>query len=406
MAAVLVIDPDQQGDQVELDQGAVFPDTLQQLISSPTGLGDDGDRLCNSLAICPKQCRPLFDPALVRGNGLADRVGIAEGENAVHDFSKDVVGTGIRRRQPDCRYHSAMNAGHHPLPKDLHACAKALLQRPSDSHKYVFGRVVVIGGSRSMAGAPALAGMAALRAGAGVVEIAVPESIATTVAGFNPCLIVQPLAEDAQGVFAAESLPGLQHLAQRADVLVLGPGMGRAPHLAETVLAIWQTFPRTLLVDADGLFALASLPADALAQPPGPRILTPHAGEMRRLSGSGLADRSALERAAQDFAIARHAVLVLKGPQTLITDGIGRHHNGTGNPGMASAGSGDVLSGVIAALSAQQLPPLVAARFGVWLHGLAGDFAADAMSTPAVTATDVLDHLPAAWKAVAGDLPA
>ncbi len=299
-----------------------------------------------------------------------------------------------------------MNASQNPLPDDLQVCAQALLQRPPDSHKYDFGRVVVIGGCRAMAGAPAMAGMAALRAGAGVVEIAVPESIASTVAGFNPCLIVQALAEAADGGFAAESLPAWQHLAQRADVLVLGPGLGRAPHLAETVLAIWQTFPRTLLLDADGLFALASLPAGVLDHPPGPRILTPHAGEMRRLLSSEAMHRPALEHAAKDFAARHQAILVLKGRQTLVTDGHGGHHNGTGNPGMASAGSGDVLSGVIAALSAQKLPPLTAARFGVWLHGLAGDLAAEALSAPALIASDVLDYLPAAWKAVERGLPA
>ena len=299
-----------------------------------------------------------------------------------------------------------MNAGTPALPEDLQACAQALLHRSADSHKYDFGRVMVIGGCKAMAGAPALAGMAALRAGAGVVEVAVPEAIAATVAGFDPCLIVQALAADSDGGFAAESLSGWQALAQRADVLVLGPGMGRSPHLLEAVLALWQTFPRTLLVDADGLSALATVPADALLEPPGPRILTPHAGEMQRLLGTGAMARPALEQAARDFAGRQQAVLVLKGRHTLITDAHYTHHNGTGNPGMATAGSGDVLSGIIAALSAQQLPPLMAARFGVWLHGLAGDLAAEALSAPAMTASDVLDYLPMAWKAVARDLPA
>lgn len=297
-----------------------------------------------------------------------------------------------------------MNTGHHRLPEDMQACAKALLQRPTDGHKYDFGRVLVIGGCRAMAGAPALAGMAALRAGAGVVEIAVPESIAATVAGFNPCLIVHALAEDADGAFAAEALHGWQSLAQRADVLVLGPGMGRAAHLVQAVLALWQAFPRTLLVDADGLSALASLSAGAMDQAQGPRILTPHAGEMARLSGSGPMQRAALEDQARAYAKARQAVLVLKGRHTLVSDGGAGWHNDTGNPGMATAGSGDVLSGVIAALSAQRLPPLLAARFGVWLHGLAGDLAAEALSVPAMTATDILDHLPAAWRIAARNM--
>lgn len=305
-----------------------------------------------------------------------------------------------------CRYHSAMNGPKQRLPEEFKAIAQALLNRPADGHKYTFGRVVVIGGSQSMAGAPALAGMAALRAGAGVVEVGVPEPIAATVAGFDPCLIVRSLAADKDGHFAGDSQSGWQEIAQKADVLVIGPGLGRAKHLADTVLALWQTFPRTMVLDADGLFAMAAWQVTDPCSPQGPRIVTPHEGEMLRLTGKASMQRNPLEQAGCEFARCQQAVLVLKGPQTLVTDGAAMWHNQTGNPGMATAGSGDVLSGIIAALVAQGLTALMAAKFGVWLHGLAGDLAAEALSAPAMTAADVLDHLPAAWKAVEMELQA
>lgn len=308
--------------------------------------------------------------------------------------------------QCKCRYHSAMNGPKQRLPEEFKAIAQALLKRPADGHKYRFGRVVVIGGSQSMAGAPALAGMAALRAGAGVVEVGVPEPIAATVAGFDPCLIVRSLAADQDGHFAGDSQSGWQDIAQKADVLVIGPGLGRAKHLADTVLALWQTFPRTLVLDADGLFAMATSLGNNPSCPEGPRIVTPHAGEMLRLTGKESMNRDHLERASQDFAQSRHTVMVLKGPHTLVSDGVIAWHNQTGNPGMATAGTGDVLSGIIAALVAQHVPALTAAKFGVWLHGLAGDLAADALSEPAMTAADVLAYLPAAWKAVDRELQA
>ena len=308
--------------------------------------------------------------------------------------------------QGKCRYHSAMNGPKQRLPEEFKVIAQALLNRPADGHKYRFGRVVIIGGSQSMAGAPALAGMAALRAGAGVVEVGVPQPIAATVAGFDPCLIVRSLAADQDGYFAGDSQSGWQDIAQKADVLVIGPGLGRAKHLSDTVLALWQSFPRTLVLDADGLFAMATWQVTNPCSPQGPRIVTPHEGEMLRLTGNASMQRNPLEQASSEFARHQQAVLVLKGPQTLVTDSVAMWHNQTGNPGMATAGSGDVLSGIIAALVAQGLSALMAAKFGVWLHGLAGDLAAEALSAPAMTAADVLAYLPAAWKAVEMELQA
>jgi ADP-dependent NAD(P)H-hydrate dehydratase len=289
----------------------------------------------------------------------------------------------------------------YPLPLDVMEIAKALLHRPRDSHKYDFGRVAVVGGSRSMAGAPALAAMAALRSGAGVVEVCVPESIQATVAGFDPCLIVHGFPEDETGSFAPSAFPAVSRAIQTADVVAIGPGLGRAPDLAGWLVSLWKAFPRTMVWDADALAALASLDRSAWGMPGGARLMTPHAGEMRRLLAEQVSGREAMERAASHFAGQHGAVVVLKGPDTLITDGISTWHNTSGNPGMATAGTGDVLSGVLAALCAQGVPVLQAAKLGVWLHGVAGDYAAAQHSQPAMTATDVLNALAQAWKRLA-----
>lgn len=300
---------------------------------------------------------------------------------------------------PECRYHRHMS-DEIPLSPDLMLVARRLLHRPPDCHKYDFGRLLVIGGSRSMAGAPALAGMAALRAGAGVVEVGVPQSVAATVAGFDPALIVHGLPEADSGCFDASALAGILALVQRADVVVCGPGMGRSPALMDLVQALWRDFPRTLLLDADGLNALAELPEHALKTPAGPRILTPHVGEMRRLHAGIPSSRPEFDTAVDAYARDRHAVLVLKGHQTRITDGTHHHQNNTGGPGLATAGTGDVLSGVIGAIAAQRIAAYDAARFGVWLHGVAGELACEVLSAPGMTAGDVLDALPMAWKAL------
>jgi NAD(P)H-hydrate epimerase len=298
-----------------------------------------------------------------------------------------------------------MNALKNPL-------LKRLFNRASNSHKYDYGRVVVIGGSSSMAGAPALAGRAALRSGAGVVELCVPECIANVVASFDPCLISHHFASDAYGCFAAECMDDLYLLASRADVIVCGPGMGRSPDLLALVKRLWQEMPQPLIVDADALYALSCLDSDALVRHAGERIITPHAGEMQRLIAEPmtLADQSSsdyraqLEQAAQQFAVRNTAIVLLKGPQTQITNGALNEHNTSGNPGMATAGCGDVLSGMIAALIAQGIPAFEAARTATWAHGISGDLAAEALTVLSVTANDIIAYLPNAWQKIMREL--
>ncbi|NBV45703.1 MAG: NAD(P)H-hydrate dehydratase [Planctomycetia bacterium] len=282
-----------------------------------------------------------------------------------------------------------------------------LAPRARNSQKHDFGRVVVIGGARGMAGAPALAALAALRCGAGLVEVLVPDTVATITAGFDPCLMVRGMPAGADGCFAPASCPSIMERVAGATVVAVGPGLGRGEGIRPLVTRLWADAAVPTVFDADALWALAPAPPATTAGP-GPRLLTPHEGEMRRFTGGGpAADRAALEDAAAALAAACDGVVLLKGPDTLVADGADRWHNTTGNPGMATGGSGDVLSGMIAGLACQPcLPPgavgprrptaVEVARMAAWAHGRAGDIAAAAVGEVSVTATDLLAAVPRA----------
>lgn len=286
-----------------------------------------------------------------------------------------------------------------PVPADL----PHLAPRHRDTSKRDYGRVVVVGGSSGMAGAPALAAMAALASGAGLVELAVPESVVTIAAGFDPCVMTRGFPAEHDGTFAASAGASIRMRVNAADAAAIGPGIGRTPAVATLVRDLWHALPQPAVFDADALFALAPLDAARLASHAGPRILTPHAGEMLRLLGADPADargrdRPWLEARAADLARAIDAVIVLKGPGTLVV-GDSRHaHTETGNPGMATGGTGDVLTGVIAALLAQGFAPFEAARLGTWVHGRAGDLAAHDLGEISMTARGLLDRLSRAWR--------
>ncbi len=262
-----------------------------------------------------------------------------------------------------------------------------------------------------MAGAPALAAMAALRSGAGLVDLAAPEGAARIAAGFDPCVMTHGLPARDDGTFAHDALDPLLSLASRADSLAVGPGLGRSEATGAIVARLWSDFPGPAVFDADGLWWLARFDPDALAAHAGPRVLTPHAGEMRRFLADGSAagaepSRAMLEDSAAVLAEECGLVIVLKGPGTLITDGMRRAHNTTGNPGMATGGCGDVLTGVTAALFRQPsstgafLEPFDSARLAVWVHGDAGDRAAADLGELSLTARDLLGFLPRAFPAV------
>ncbi len=287
-----------------------------------------------------------------------------------------------------------------PLPWDRSPLPR-LEPRPRQSHKGHYGHLLVLGGSRGMAGAVALAGMAALRSGTGLVTLAVPREVQPVVAAFEPAYMVWPLDCDQQGRFTLAALEQLEPLLGRATALALGPGLGRGGQLEQLVLRLYTRLELPLVVDADGLNALAA--AGLPRQAPHSRVLTPHPGEFARLTGLSTA-QVAQDRpgSAWRFACQHQVVLVLKGHRSIVCDPQHVSENLTGNPGMATGGTGDVLTGVVGALLAQGLPPYQAARLAAFVHGKAGDLAAGELGEISLTATDLLDFLPPAWESLAG----
>lgn len=278
--------------------------------------------------------------------------------------------------------------------------------RPVDAHKGTFGRVLVIGGSRGMSGAPSLAGLGALRGGAGLVYVAVPSEILPIVAAIEPSYLTIPLATDEEhGCLSTDGLTGLRTACEGKDAVALGPGLGQSRGVAAIVNSLFTELPQPMVVDADALNALAaSGGAGRLASSAaGLRILTPHPGEFARLIGSDIATvQSQRAKLAAEFAATHGVIVLLKGQGTIITDGDRVAINRTGNPGMATGGSGDVLTGLIAALLAQGMPAFQAAQVGAHLHGLAGDLAAAELSQPGLIASDLPKFLTQAWQRFLG----
>ncbi len=275
-----------------------------------------------------------------------------------------------------------------------------LAPRPANAHKGSFGRVLVAAGSRGMSGAAILCGSGALRGGAGLVTVAVPDGILSIVAGANPCYMTAPLPQNQAGQLAAAALPHLVALIEARDVAALGPGLGQGEDVAQLIPAVLAQSTKLLVLDADALNALGANPS-VLRRHPGRLVLTPHPGEFARLSGVPVVEIQAKrEEHAARFAAQHEVVLVLKGHQTVVTDGRQVYVNTTGNPGMATGGTGDVLTGLIAALLGQGLNRFAAAQLGVHLHGLAGDLARDNLGEVSLLATDLLDYLPRAIKVV------
>lgn len=266
-------------------------------------------------------------------------------------------------------------------------------KREPDGHKGTYGTGLLIGGSLGMAGSIALAGMATLRVGAGLAQLAVPGSILPTVASFEPSYMTVPLAEDDVGRISHKAGDRIFSLAAKATAIAVGPGLGRSVGLDRLVARLYAELPKPAVFDADALNSLAEQP-DVLTCAKAPRILTPHPGEFRRLiGGRDPGSRSASCDEAKRLAARIGAIVVLKGSQTFVTDGTRDYVNDTGNPGMATGGTGDTLTGIITGLLCQKFEPLDAARLGVRLHGRAGDLAAAEMGEPSLLPTDMQRHL-------------
>ena len=271
--------------------------------------------------------------------------------------------------------------------------------RSQAAHKGDFGRVLLIAGSRGMSGAACLAATAALRGGAGLVTAAIPEGIAAVVAAYEPSYMTAPLAEDEHGRIKSAAHKRLTELLSLQTAVAIGPGLGQSPSLLELVADLYDSVSVPMVVDADAL-NLLSRRSYLLKRAEGasPRVLTPHPGEFARLTGLDVATiQSDREQHAVEFARRNNVILVLKGHDTVITDGRKLAVNQTGNSGMATGGTGDVLTGLIASLLAQGLPAFEAARLGAHVHGLAGDTAAEEFSKPGLIASDVLRCLGRAW---------
>jgi NAD(P)H-hydrate epimerase len=275
--------------------------------------------------------------------------------------------------------------------------------RPADVHKGSFGRALLICGSRSMSGAAALAGWGALRGGAGLVSLAVPAGIAATVAAIEPSYMTLRLPQDQHGMVTIEARHELAHAVTGQTAVAIGPGWGQSDDILAMTKWLYESVPQPLVVDADGLNALAVLGIKTV-RPSGPRVLTPHPGEFSRLTGLTTSDiQKQREETAVAFAAEYDLVLVLKGNGTVVTDGERVFINQTGNSGMATGGSGDVLTGLLTALLAQGMPPFDAAQLAVHLHGLAGDLAIVEKSARGLIASDIVRFLGRAWLELESD---
>lgn len=272
---------------------------------------------------------------------------------------------------------------------------RLLKPRQPDSHKGTFGHALLIGGSTGLSGAVILASLAALRTGAGLVTAALPNSLVPVLDSALPEVMSIPLVQNGQGAIALEALPAIENILGTASVCAIGPGMSRYNEAGGIVRFVLERAGIPVVIDADGLNALTA-DTVALKNRQIPIVLTPHPGEMARLTGRTIGEIQSrrMEYAAR-YAREWGVTIVLKGNKTIVAGPSGEIYvNVTGNPGMATAGSGDVLCGIITGLISQGLKPLPAAALGAYLHGLSGDHAAGKIGQTGLIAGDLIEYLP------------
>ena len=339
-------------------------------------------------------------------SGMPSDSGEAAGEFARADYTVTFTAPKVAHAMPpNCDHVGELVVGAIGSPPELYGEAQLsliapgmfcelLAPRPPSGHKGTFGHVLVIGGSRGKTGAPAMAGLAALRAGAGLVTVASATSAIAEIAAHAPELMTEPLPETESGSIAANA--NLAAIAEGKSVIAMGPGLGRHPEVKALVAAATGAFDQPMVLDADALVPDARV-VDAL--PSRIRVLTPHPGEMARLTGK-TAQEIQLDRIAhaRAYATSHGVTLVLKGQRTVLAFRDGRVWiNPTGTPAMGTGGTGDILTGMIAGLLAQfpQHADLAIAA-ALYLHGLAGELGAQALGEKCLIATDILRYLPAA----------
>jgi ADP-dependent NAD(P)H-hydrate dehydratase / NAD(P)H-hydrate epimerase len=321
--------------------------------------------------------------------GLA-KIGHYVGAGADHAGKVIVADISI----PSVALHLSGPACHRVHAEDVVA---ALPRRPRRAHKYSVGKVFVLAGSRNFTGAPAMCAQAALVSGAGAVVLGVPRSIHATLASKLTEVIIEPLDETSEGTIAESARDAIHKRLAWADAVVVGPGLSRQAETDRFVLSLIASIQQPLILDADGL-NVAAMDVSLLEKRKSEMVVTPHSGELARLTGHSAEEieRSRVESvrtAAERF----HSVVVLKGAPTATADSGGDVYlNSTGNPGMATIGSGDVLTGLIAGLRVQGMTSLQAAYGGAFLHGLAGDIGAERVGQRSLLALDILDHIPSA----------
>ena len=286
------------------------------------------------------------------------------------------------------------------LPDDIQIVTKLPepIIRPDNVHKGHFGHALIIAGSRGMSGAAIFAGMGALRGGAGLVTVAVPESVGAIVAGYEPSYMTKWLKESERGHIHPSNLERLLSRAEAATVVAIGPGLGLSTSTVEFVGEFIRNTTAALVIDADALNVLARLRSEPLLSRPSgaaPVIVTPHPGELARMLDSGVEHVQAnREMLAVDYARKFNSVVVLKGAGTVITDGIELAINETGNSALATGGTGDVLTGMIAAEACQRIHPFDAARAAVHAHGKAAELAIERGFSPrSMIASDLVNFI-------------
>ena len=272
---------------------------------------------------------------------------------------------------------------------DHESVLRILPDRDVNASKGDFGRILLLCGSRGFTGAAALAAMGALRSGAGLVYLGVPESIYAIEAIKLNEPVVFPLADEG-GMLSDRSIGEIQGRLSAMDAVLVGPGLGRSPGTRAVVTAVLESYQGCVVLDADGINVLSEH-RNVLRGRKYPTVLTPHDKEFRRIGGNLTLPRV---QAAEAFAAEMGVTLLLKGHETIITDGERTYINKTGNPGMAVGGSGDVLSGMIVSLVGQGIEPLLAASVAAWLHGRAGDVCAEQMGQYGMLPSDMLQVLP------------
>ncbi|MBI4373147.1 MAG: NAD(P)H-hydrate dehydratase [Candidatus Omnitrophica bacterium] len=278
---------------------------------------------------------------------------------------------------------------------------KLLGRRPKTSHKGDYGRVFVLAGSRGLSGACYLTSMAILRSGAGLVTVGVPKSLATPLARRFTEAMTLPLLETSEGTLNSSAFNPIRRFLKGQDILTIGPGLSLNAKTQTLIRKLVRHSDKPMVLDADGLNAFEGK-TSLLRGVKSPMILTPHAGEFVRLFG-GKTPKTDDERKKRALEVAKkyEVILVLKGHHTVVASPQGKIYlNKTGNPGMATGGSGDILAGVIAAMLAQKIKPFQAACFGVFIHGLAGDLAAEVKGEISLVAGDILNALPLAFQKI------